>query len=332
MAPEAVVKELLVHPVKSCQGISLNRAHVSASGFRFDRSFAVFDVDNFVQDLRVLPKLATIKPAFAFDDSGREVALILQSTESKVPALRLSLEGDMTGDVVTVCDRTKNKWWGMPLQGRCCGEEAANWLMQVIGKPNKRFKLVRYDVNADTRRIRKSFSGKSSIAQRSSQDTTAAFADCAPYHLINLESLHDLNGRLAEIGEQEVTVRNFRPNIVVGSGEQRLEPYKEDEWASFDIVRGGKLVATFRKLGETARCVIPSVHPFTGVRNENEQPREMLSTYRPMPYGDGVHGGPTFGLWLACDSAEFDIEVGDCVRVGSSEQPLPDARKVPAKL
>eukprot|EP00440_Ansanella_granifera_P032943 gb/GFBE01035735.1/.p1 GENE.gb/GFBE01035735.1/~~gb/GFBE01035735.1/.p1 ORF type:complete len:127 (+),score=22.37 gb/GFBE01035735.1/:1-381(+) len=121
----AVVRELLVYPVKSCQGISLPQAHIAPTGIEFDRSFAVFDSDNFVQDLRVQPKLATLKPSFARDGDGHATHLLLDSTEVDMPTLRAPLAQDPAREIVQVSDRFKNKWWGMALQARCCGAEAA---------------------------------------------------------------------------------------------------------------------------------------------------------------------------------------------------------------
>jgi hypothetical protein len=47
------------------------------------------------------------------------------------------------------------------------------------------------------------------------------------------------------------------------------------------------------------------------MRHEDENPRELLKSYREMPYGDGPHGGPVFGIWLACDAeAGTEIVVG----------------------
>ena len=46
------------------------------------------------------------------------------------------------------------------------------------------------------------------------------------------------------------------------------------------------------KLGDTARCVIPTTDQKTGIQHYDGEPRETLVTYRPMPYGDGAPHNP----------------------------------------
>merc|ERR1712216_573230 len=170
-----------------------------------------------------------------------------------------------------------------------------------------RYRLVRYSRMRDTRRCNTAFGGKGAIARQACPTDSAAFADCCPYHMCTLASLGDLNKRLVAEGCDPATIYRFRPNIVLSG----TEPYEEDTWAGFSVATPTSV--GFRKLGSTARCVIPNVHPFIGQRDEAEMPREMLVGYRPMPYGDGVHGGPTFGLWMACDASEGEIRVGHVV-------------------
>ena len=54
------------------------------------------------------------------------------------------------------------------------------------------------------------------------------FADAFPFLLISEESLADLNSRL----DSPVTMRNFRPNIVVKGCNA---PYEEDTWKKIVI-------------------------------------------------------------------------------------------------
>eukprot|EP00930_Biecheleria_cincta_P061382 TRINITY_DN46953_c0_g1_i1.p1 TRINITY_DN46953_c0_g1~~TRINITY_DN46953_c0_g1_i1.p1 ORF type:complete len:338 (-),score=33.91 TRINITY_DN46953_c0_g1_i1:133-1101(-) len=319
-APLPTVLELWVYPVKSCQGISLQSSKLTRTGLQYDRSFAVFDEEGTVQDIRIHPKLCTLRPRFECDNSGNETHLLLDSTAVAMSTLRVPLHGPL-GKKVDIRDRVGDKWWGGALAGTCCGQEAAEWITKVLhhfASPtgrSKNYRLVRYSEEQDTRRLSKAFAGKSVIAKRASRHDTASFADCAPYHLVSLESLEDLNDRLASIGEDRVTVHRFRPNIVVGGVE---EPYKEDLWNCV-CTNDGLSEVRFRLLGQTGRCVIPTTHPFTGIRDTNEQPRELLKSYRPMPYGDGVHGGPTLGVWLACDASEGNLHVGQTIIVNQSK-------------
>ena len=103
-------------------------------------------------------------------------------------------------------------------------------------------------------------------------------------------------------------LRRFRPNILIGGA---IKPYDEDDWAQFTFGKS----AGFRQLGLTGRCVIPTTSPVTGVRDDDEEPRNTMLDYRLLPYGTGVHGGPTLGIWVApCTSDETKfVRVGDRV-------------------
>jgi uncharacterized protein YcbX len=306
---EATVESLYIYPLKSCQGVSLTRARLTPEGLELDRQWCVVDGDGFVQDLRVNPKLATIEPSFSTDGS---ILKLTPKAETGLPVLELPVsEAHSDGEVVEVSDRYDHKWFGKSLRATSTGQVAAAWITKLLEFYASRFtqgtqyRIVRYNKDAQ-RRVNEAFKGKSAIAKRATATDTTAFADCAPYHLASQDSLADLNRRLQASGAAAAEMARFRPNIVVQGSVSPLAPYAEDSWALFTIGEG-----QFRQLGQTARCVIPSVHPTEGVRDENENPREMLTTYRDMPYGDGPHGGPAFGVWLACDAQSgTEIVVG----------------------
>ena len=76
----------------------------------------------------------------------------------------------------------------------------------------------------------------------------------------------------------------------------------------------------FRNLGVSGRCVIPTTDPTTGTRDDDEQPREVMLGYRPLPYGGGPHGGPTLGIWAAPTALPGGVpacrvRVGDPIRI-----------------
>jgi hypothetical protein len=164
---------------------------------------------------------------------------------------------------------------------------------------SRRYTIARYVAASGRRRIGESFAGKSAIARRASSlgPTTAGFADCAPLHLATTTSLGELNRRLAAKGAAvgAVDLSRFRPNIVVAGA---AAPHSEDTWQT---LRPGGVGGTLllEQLGPTGRCVIPTTDQTTGYRDDDAEPRETLMEYRPLPYGDGPHGGPTFGTWLA---------------------------------
>lgn len=149
---------------------------------------------------------------------------------------------------------------------------------------------------------------RSHIARTAEPGDTAGFADSCALHLISQDSLRDLGDRLGDRRELAVRAR-FRANLVT----EGAAPYAEDRWQQFNI---GEV--HFRQLGPCARCVIPTTDPVSGLRDDDSEPRATLMKYRSLPYGDGVHGGPTFGLWLG--SSEGELRVGQTIDVSVDKE------------
>jgi len=319
----ASVEALYIYPVKSCGGVALDRAVVTAQGLGLwqkdsglavplDRQWCICDEDGFVQDIRVQPKLATVTVELHPESFHLRLSEEAGGTSLILPLAEDWYRGTEHPEVM-VSDRHKSLWFGRPLKGRCAGAEAAAWITSFIHTHNKvarsdKFRIVRFisgtacAEGVPQRLLTEAFKGKSDIAKRAEAKDTAAFADCAPYHLLSSGSLEDLSRRTAGDNsiESPVSVARFRPNIVVSG----MAPYEEDDCWVLKIAG-----CQFRQLGPTGRCVIPTTDPKTGIRNQEEKPRATLMEYRPLPYGDGVHGGPTFGIWLAPDDLGAEITV-----------------------
>lgn len=137
--------------------------------------------------------------------------------------------------------------------------------------------------------------GTDSTRRQKDVQKTLSFADGYPYLLINLASLQMLNQSLAT----PVGVRNFRPNLVISGA----APFQEDEWT---VLRIGK--ATFEVTKPCSRCVLTTVDPQTGLRDENKEPLKTLMATRRLP--EGV----CFGINLRARD-EGVIKVGDAVEV-----------------
>ena len=110
-------------------------------------------------------------------------------------------------------------------------------------------------------------------------DDEVSFADGAPLLLISEASLDDLNARLAE----PVAMRRFRPNLVVTAE----RAFAEDGWGR---IRVGE--AEFDVAWQCSRCILTTVDPDTGERDEGGEPIETLKTYRrvngPVMFGQNL--------------------------------------------
>ena len=320
-AAKPKVKNLFVYPVKSFRGVTLKKAVVTERGLAIpnlncnlsiDRLWCVCDLEGYVQDIRIQQHFATIAVDIDYDSNSIVLSPTLDDDLKDFGSLIIPIDETAyeQNRVQCVSDRYKNYWFGQPLNGYDCGIKASKWITNFIHKHNRYsrgmdFLFVRFKSSSD-RRMRKMFKGKSDIAKRAILNDQAAFADCAPFHLIASESISDLSDRLPHNAscEKPVSIFRFRPNIeVVGLD----KPYDEDTWMTFSI--GG---AHFRQLGPTGRCVIPTTCPEDGTRYQDEEPRATLMKYRPLPYGDGPHGGPILGIWAAPQpQVEHVVSVGD---------------------
>jgi uncharacterized protein len=199
LAPSTVtLSGMYVYPIKSCAGISLQSADLSATGLRHDRRWMLVDETGEFMSQRAHPRMALISVRFAPE------RLIVSAPD--MDELEISL-CRQTGDSIVV------RVWGDTNRGALVSEEADRWFSEflefpcrLVGKPD------------DPRLV------DSSFAESGDQ---VSFADGFAFLLISEASLGDLNGRL----EDPLPMNRFRPNFVVrGCG-----PYAEDGWSRLRI-------------------------------------------------------------------------------------------------
>jgi uncharacterized protein len=181
-----------VYPVKSCRGVALQRARITATGFEHDREWLIVRPTGQFITQREEPRMALIHTALTAD------SLQLSKPEGET----LSVPIDLTGPPVEVT------CWGDRCAAFDAGDEAAAWLSDFLGKP---LRLVRFD----SRRKR-----PSSPQWTGEIEALNQFSDAFPWMVLSLASLADLNSRLP----QPLPMNRFRPNIVLDG----LPPYGED--------------------------------------------------------------------------------------------------------
>lgn len=89
------------------------------------------------------------------------------------------------------------------------------------------------------------------------------FSNISSYNILNERSVDDL---IKKIGDDSVTLHNFRPTIVITA-----EPYSEDE---FEWVKIGEVV--FRLTKPCTRCTLTTVDQETGESNKKGNPIKTL--------------------------------------------------------
>ena len=266
-----ILSELYVYPIKSAAGIALNEAQMTSRGLRYDRRWMVVDQQGKFMSQRRFPKMALISVAI-------EERLKIRAPEMGELSVPLVSEADGFVEVEV---------WGDACKAIAL-PEARSWFSRFLDTDCQ---LV-YMPDSATRPTEHGKLGA---------DNLVSFADAYPYLLISEASLNELNRRLAEKGEEAVTMKRFRPNLVV-SGVKSA--HDEDQWHRVQI---GETVFDLPKL--CARCSIPNVNPETGA--PGKEPTKTLSTYRA--WDRGIWFGQNGVVGLTRDGQT--LRVGDAVEV-----------------
>jgi uncharacterized protein YcbX len=146
-------------------------------------------------------------------------------------------------------------------------------------------------------------------------DQGIGFADVAPYLIISDKSWENVQKRLPE-GEQ-LDISKFRPNIIVSGAE---EPFEEDFWGELEITNhetGTKTVIVLTQ--NCARCNSLNVDYGTGKVGEGETGKVLKKLQSDRRVDKGAKWSPVFGRYGFLKKVDGDGGVllgsGDEVRV-----------------
>ena len=219
------LSEIIIYPIKSLGGISLNESIVEEKGLQLDRRWMLVDENGEFLTQREFPKMATLKVLLE-----SESLKIFNRTESfSVPFQPTS------------SDKIKVRIWQSKCDAVLYDEAVNSWFSSIL-KMNCRLVLMPEDTK---RKVSPMY------AVRKFQDVVS-FADGYPVLLIGENSLNDLNEKL----ENPIPMNRFRPNLVV----KNSEPFAEDTWKK---IRIGE--AIFHLVKPCARCVMTTINQDTGV-------------------------------------------------------------------
>ncbi len=260
--PMPILTELNLYPVKSCAGISLREATLTAAGLMsehiYDREWMVVDAQGNYMTQRDFPRMALIAPRIKAD-----------TLELRAPGmLRLEVPLGLPDpeDEKTLAVRI----WDEELKAYDCDEVTATWFSKFLGVPCR---LVRF--HAEAKRL-------ANPKWTEGVEAPTLFSDGYPMLVISQASLDDLNGKLQAQGRPALPMNRFRPNIVIGG----VEAFEEDYAASFNIGN-----AVLKPVKPCPRCPMPAIDQATG--EVGPDPLDILQTYRVNPK---VDGGIAFGM------------------------------------
>ncbi|KAJ1811979.1 hypothetical protein LPJ56_000128 [Coemansia sp. RSA 2599] len=291
-----VVKALYTYPVKSCQGVALDKSVIGETGLAYDRLWMVINskTGRFVTQ-RQVPELSLV--GVKIDEAQGILELSAPSVEA---TLRLPLHPQRDRDLG---EKIKVRVWYDDVIGRCCGDDARAWFAQVIGKPAR---LVYKD--PDEPRLVSRYLPKEGSCETPPK---SGFADVFPFHITTDQSLEDVNSRVPRL----LTHRHFRPNIVLSAADSGCCAYDEETWKriEFDGDDGQHESWSMFITSRTPRCSMPNVDLDTGTMHSDGEPMRTLRTFRlPDP------GKPTyvcFGMQAAPQRVGQNIRVGQAATV-----------------
>lgn len=282
----AIITELNLYPIKSCGGISLRQAIITAAGLMsdliHDREWMVVDANGVSLTQRTHPRLALITPRIKAD-----------TLELRAPGmLRLEIPLDLPDpdDAPTLNVRVWYEDEEIRHKAYDCDDTTATWFSNALGVPCR---LVRF--HPDAKRL-------SSTKWTQGVEAPNLFSDGFPMLVISEESLADLNEKLQAQGRDALPMNRFRTNLAISG----LGAYEED---FADSIKIGN--AVLKPVKPCARCTIPSVDQATGIVGPS--PLDIMQSYRANPK---VDGGLAFGMNVILMHGEGQIvQVGQEVEI-----------------
>lgn len=230
------VKEIYIYPIKSLAGISLKSANAEEMGFENDRRWMVINNENVHVTQREYPIMSQFYPEISEDKI--KITFEGQTHEFLINEyLEESIASNVWDDKSEVFEVNKNssKWFSDKLGFECR-------LVRILKSGDRKH---------ESSKLKETFN--------------VSLADGYPYLLIGTESLDFLNEKL----EEKITIKRFRPNIVISTE----NAHEEDDFDTFKI---GEV--QFKNIKPCGRCIMVNNDPQKGI--VKKEPLKTLSKYR----------------------------------------------------
>lgn len=231
------IEALYIYPLKSAQGILINKTEVLKTGFKSDRLFGIINTDNVLLTAREKPRLLHLEVSFL--DS-----VLLITVPGKDPCsvdlnkvATKSIQVSLFKDVIAA-----------KLIARVANEYLSDFLKEQV-------RLISIDSNS-LRKVKEKYSA--------APNDEITFSDVAPIHLVNEASVTDLNYKLA----QPILSTRFRPNMVISG----VKAFEEETWKFIKIGE-----CEFEVITATKRCSLITIDPVRLQRHPKQEPLRTLS-------------------------------------------------------
>ena len=192
------IHSMHIYPIKSCQGITLQSAELTPTGFKYDRHWMLVDPQGKFISQRTHPKLAQIKTTLT------EQSLIAEFAAEQIIIPLMETDSDRI--TVTI--------WGDECLATQVSDDCNTWFSDIL---NTDCKLVFLPENQQ-RKVDPDYAQKNEVV---------VFADGFPLLLLSRASIDLLNQHLSEKND----INRFRANIIVDG----CAAHAEDEWSSISV-------------------------------------------------------------------------------------------------
>jgi uncharacterized protein len=251
--------QIVIYPIKSLGGISLQSSTVEERGLQYDRRWMLVDKNGMFLTQREHPQMALLQVTI------KDELLEVRHKVNTIPSLQLPISNEQNPSSIVV------NIWDDVVIAKNVSHDADLWFSEAL---NLDCHLIYMDKDSD----------RITDKKYTPEPKQVSFADAYPFLIIGQESLNELNHRL----KVPLPMNRFRPNFVFSGG----EPFIEDTWKDFMI---GDL--KFRAVKPCSRCVITTINPDTA--EKGSEPLETLAKFRKVGnkvmfgmnvvgFGDGV--------------------------------------------
>ena len=251
-----VIAQLFIYPIKSCAGIEVTQAQLTATGLSMDREWMIVDQEGMFLTQRQIPHMVWITPAL----SSTTLTLSAPGFDS----VSIPLELPSAPKQVTV--------WRDTLLGDDQGDAVAQWLNAYLAVPGKHYRLIRFSKQA--RRL-------SALDWTKGVEAVNKFSDGFAVQVVTQSALDELNSRLTSQGHEPVSMSRFRPNIVL----KQLEAHTEDHLGEL-MIQTNQGSAQLNLVKPCPRCAIPDINPETAI--SSPEVNDTLRVYRTLARVDGA--------------------------------------------
>ena len=267
------IHSLHIYPIKGARVVDVARAAVEPRGLEGDRRWMVVDANGRFLTQRSHSRLAQITA------TPTRTGLVLSAPGA----------GDVAVERPSPETRADVVVWRHHVNAALVGGEVGAWLSSFLGEP---LRLAYMDAAAE----------RLQVGVWTADALPVSFADAYPVLVATTGSLAAVNAEIERAGGTAITMRRFRPNIVVECD----EAWAEDTWRSLRI---GEVELELVKPCD--RCIVTTKDQTTG----DETGREPIASLTKLRMSaDPRVVGVLFG-WNAVARRVGSVAVGDGVEI-----------------